>query len=156
MIISLLDNTVKQWPALLLNKKRKNATDLAAHRKRGRPKGQKDVSDVPRWKRSATWAENNADFAAAVAYLHKTKDSLSLRDLSDATGYSKQMCSHMLRRTGYRFHLRQYTFMLSERQKAFRKQMAEDFERACWELPDFIQVISLVVLLCINITLYMI
>ena len=124
----------------MLNKKRQNATDEAAYRKRGRPKGRKDVNEVPRWQRITRWAENNADFAAAVAFLHKQKDTLTLKDLSLATGYSPNMCGKMLKRTGYRFHLRSYTFQLSEQQKSYRKQMAIDFEKAVWELPNFIEV----------------
>ena len=135
-----LEGTVKKWPGLLLNKKRQNATDEAAYRVRGRPKGRTDVSDIPRWQRIPVWAQNNADFAAAIAFLHKQKDSISLKDISQATGYSIKMCQKMLKRTGYRFHLRSYTFQLSETQKAYRKQMAIDFERSCWELPNFIEV----------------
>ena len=135
-----LENTVKAWPGLLLNKKRQNATDEAAHRSRGRPKGRQDVSDIPRWQRIPQWAQNNADFAAAIAFLHKQKDSITLKDIAQVTGYSIKMCSKMLKRTGYKFHLRSYTFQLSEKQKAFRKQMAIDFERAVWELPNFIEV----------------
>ena len=124
----------------MLNKKRQNATDESAHRKRGRPNGRKDVSELPKWQRITKWAEQNADFAAVVAFLHKQKDSLTLRDLSMATGKSKSWCSRMLKRTGYRFFLRSYTFQLSEQQKAFRKQMCIDFERAVWESPEFIEV----------------
>ena len=123
-----------------MNKKRTNATDEAAIRKRGRPKDRKDVSDSPRYERNQKWAQNNADFAALVAFLHKQKDTLCLKDLAMATGYSIPMCSIMLKRTGYRFHLRSYTFQLSEQQKAYRKQMCIDFEKAVFELPTFIEV----------------
>ena len=123
-----------------MNKKRQNATDEAAYRKRGRQKGRKDRSEVPCWQRITRWAQNNADFAAAVAFLHKQKDTITLKDLSAATGYSPSMCSKMLQRTGYRFHLRTYTFQLSEQQKSFRKQMCIDFEKAVWEAPNFIEV----------------
>ena len=57
-----------------------------------------------------------------------------------ASGKSKSFCSRMLKRTGYKFHLRSYTFQLTEQQKAYRKQMCIDFERAVWESPEFIEV----------------
>ena len=124
----------------MLNRKRQNVTDQAAYRKRGRQKGSKDRSEVPRWQRIDRWAQANADFAAAVAFLHKQKETISLKDISLATGFSVKMCQKMLQRTGYRFYLRTYTFQLSEKQKAFRKQMCIDFEKAVWETPNFIEV----------------
>ena len=127
------------WPTLQRNGKRKNRTDDAVLRPRGRPKGTKDEGE-PRWKKVPRWAQNTAEFAAVIAYLYKEKDTVTLRDIVAETGRSPQMCSYLLKRTGYKFHLKSYTFALSEKQKAFRKMMALDFEKAVFELPNFIEV----------------
>ena len=127
------------WPTLQRNGKRKNRTDDAVLRPRGRPKGTKDEGE-PRWKKVPRWAQNTADFAAVIAYLYSQKDTVTLKDIVLETGRSPQMCSYLLKRTGYKFHLRSYTFALSEQQKAYRKMMALDFEKALFELPNFIEV----------------
>ena len=136
-------NTVKMWPTLQRQGKRENVSTNAVLQPRGRPKGTPDRNKEPRWKRVKTWAENTAEFAACLSNMVKEKEHPTLKDVAEATGRSPQMCSYLLKRIGYKFYLRDYTFALSETQKAYRKQMALDMERAVFELPDFIQVIHL-------------
>ena len=133
------------WPTLQRQAKRKNVTDNAVLQPRGRPKGTKDSSDEPRWKRVTKWAENTAEFAACISHLYKEKETLTLKDIAEATGKSPQHCSFLLKRIGYKFYLKTYTFALNQQQMAYRKQMALDMEKAVFELPHFIEVIYLLV-----------